>query len=62
MPAPVYDIFRKLPDDTPVWVEAVEGLEKVKQRLIDLMSVTPGNYLVCDLRLQKFIEPFRRSV
>jgi hypothetical protein len=61
MSIPRYDIFRKLPDDSPLWVEAVEGLDKVEHRLADLMSSVPGDYLVYDTRSQKFIEPFAKS-
>jgi hypothetical protein len=53
-----FDIFRKLPDNSPIWVEAVIGLEAVKQRLLHLAMVSPGEYIVFDPRAQRFIDPF----
>jgi hypothetical protein len=51
-----YDIFRKLPDNSPIWVEAIEGLDEAKQRLLQLSSSSPDKYVLYDSRAQKFIE------
>jgi hypothetical protein len=52
-----YDIFRRLPDNSPIWVEAVEGLDQAKQRLLQLASSSPDEYVLYDSRAQKFITP-----
>ena len=44
-----YDIFRRLPDGAAVWIEAVQNLEHARRRLLDLMNIEPGNYMVYDL-------------
>ncbi len=41
-----FDIFRKLPDGKPVWVEAVEGLEEAKKRLTGLALISPEEYFI----------------
>jgi hypothetical protein len=43
-----YDIFRKLPDGTPMWVCAVRSLEEAKSQLLELKSTTPAEYFVFD--------------
>ena len=40
------DIFKRLPDGQPEWVEAVEGLEQAKTRLIRLSSNFPADYFI----------------
>jgi hypothetical protein len=52
----MYDIFKKMPGDSPIWIEAVEGLEQVKKRLGQLPSASPGEYLVYDPASRSFIE------
>jgi len=32
----MYDIFMRFPDGTPLWLEAVEGLDEARQRLAAL--------------------------
>jgi hypothetical protein len=51
-----YDIFRILFDSTPLWVDAVVGLEQARKRLGELAGVESGNYLIYDSRVAKFIE------
>jgi len=58
----VYDIFRKLPDNSPIWIEAVEGLEQAKNRLGQLSSQIPGQYLVYDTTNRKFLELFEEAL
>jgi hypothetical protein len=54
----IYDIFKKTPDNSPIWVESVDGLEALKGRLIHLASTKPDEYLVYDHGSQRFIDPF----
>ena len=54
----IYDIFRKMPDNSPIWVESVDGLEALKERLVHLASTKPDEYLVYDHGSQRFIDPF----
>lgn len=51
-----YDIFRRLPDGGPVWIEAVLTLEGARARLKDLLETQPGDYFVYDLVQNKIIE------
>jgi hypothetical protein len=51
-----YDIFKKLPTGSPIWVEAVQGLEFARARLAKLMQADPGDYLVYDLTNAKIVE------
>lgn len=44
----IYDVFRKFPDGQ-VWVDAVEGLENVRSRVMKIMNSEPGVYYVYDL-------------
>jgi hypothetical protein len=53
-----YDIFKRTPEDMPVWVESINGLEALKGRLIHLASTKPDEYLVYDQGAQRFIDPF----
>ena len=39
-----YDIFRDEPDGSPLWVEAVEGLEHAMNRMEELASSDPSDY------------------
>ncbi len=57
----VYDIFKKTPDNSPIWVESVDGLEALKERLVHLASTKPDDYLVYDHGSQRFIDPFDNS-
>jgi hypothetical protein len=51
----VYDIFRKLPDSSPLWIEAIEGLEQARNRLRQLSSQSPGEYLLYDTANRRFL-------
>ena len=50
-----YDIFRKLPDGAPIWIEAVHTLECAHLRLEKLNKVQPGDYFVYDLSRGKIM-------
>ena len=39
-----FDIF-KVTSDGPLWLEAVQGLEKAKERMAHL-ALTPGEYFI----------------
>lgn len=34
---PIYDLFSRLPDGSPLWLESIEGLEKAEKRM-DLLA------------------------
>lgn len=51
-----YDIFRRLPDGGPIWIEAVQTLEGARARLKYLLEAQPGDYFVYDLVQNKIIE------
>ena len=40
-----FDIF-KITSDGPPWVEAVQGLEKAKERMAHLALTSPGEYFI----------------
>ena len=40
-----FDIFRK-ENGAPIWVEAVENVDRAKRRIIELSARTPGQYMV----------------
>jgi hypothetical protein len=44
--AAMFDIFSRLPDGSPLWLESVEGFEQAQRRLNGLMRVHPGEYFV----------------
>jgi hypothetical protein len=41
-----FDIFLRLPDGKPLWVEAVENYEKAKVHIQKLVQVSPGEYFI----------------
>ena len=43
---PIVDIFEKLPDGSPMWVEAVEGLDKARARVKELSQRAPADYFI----------------
>jgi hypothetical protein len=51
-----YDIFRLLPDSTPLWMEAVVGLEQARKRLNALSGASPAAYLIYDSHLARFVD------
>ena len=40
-----FDIF-KVTSDGPLWVDAVQGLEKAKEQMAHLALTSPGEYFV----------------
>ena len=43
---PIFDIFARMPDGTPLWMESVEGVEKTNKRVHELTLIAPRNYFV----------------
>ena len=43
---PMFDIFARLPDGTPIWMESVEGVEKTSNRVHELTLIAPRDYFV----------------
>ena len=42
----VIDIFARLPDGSPMWIEAVEGLDAARARVRELNRVAPRDYFI----------------
>lgn len=42
----IFDIFSRLPDGSPLWIESVEGLEEATKRLKKLARHYPGRYFI----------------
>ena len=51
-----FDIFLRLPDGKPLWVEAVEGFEKAKMHIQKLAQVSPGEYFIFNSRTGQILE------
>jgi hypothetical protein len=53
--APKYDIFKKTPSNSFVWLEAVEDIHQAKKRLVSLGWFAADDYRVWDSSRQEFI-------
>lgn len=42
----IVDIFARLPDGSPMWIEAVDGLEKARARVRELGQTAPRDYFL----------------
>jgi hypothetical protein len=51
-----FDIFLRLPDGKPLWVEAVDGFEKAKVQIRELTQVSPGEYFIFDSRTGRILQ------
>jgi hypothetical protein len=51
-----YDIFKKTSTKDAVWLEAVQGLQQAKKRLLHHTSTSPDEFLVFDATESKFID------
>jgi hypothetical protein len=49
------DIFLRLPDGKPLWVECVLGYEKAKLKLEKLLQSTPGDYFLFNARTGEIV-------
>jgi hypothetical protein len=54
----MFDIFATLPDGSPLWLEAVEGLDEAKKRLDGLVRSRPGNYFIYSEKTGGVVERF----
>jgi hypothetical protein len=55
---PIFDIFRTLPDGSPIWLESVEGLQQAKRRLNWLAQLQPGRYFIYSEKTGGVVERF----
>jgi hypothetical protein len=51
-----FDIFLRLPDGKPLWVEAVEGYEKAKVHIQKLAQVSPGEYFIFNSKTGQILQ------
>lgn len=51
-----YDIFKKLPDQGPVWVGAVRGEERVRKVLLSLRTISRDAFFACNASEGKILE------
>ena len=51
-----FDIFKKLPDGHPLWVQAVEGLEEAKKQLARLAASSPGDCFIYCARNGRIVQ------
>jgi secreted protein with Ig-like and vWFA domain len=49
------DIFLRLPDGKPLWVESVLGYEKAKLKLKKLIQSTPGDYFLFNAKTGEIV-------
>ena len=42
----IVDIFARLPDGAPLWIEAVDGLENARARVRQLRQIAPRDYFL----------------
>jgi hypothetical protein len=42
----IFDIFMRLPDGKPLWIESVEGLQPARQKLSHLASAARAEYFI----------------
>jgi hypothetical protein len=46
MNEPTFDIFKGMPDQSPVWLEALRGLSIAEQRMEQIAAESPGVYFL----------------
>jgi hypothetical protein len=60
-----FDILKKLSDGGIVWIEAVKDLETARERIKQLATYKPGEYVIFNQETQSVIEkawvPFARE-
>jgi hypothetical protein len=50
---PIFDIFSGIPNESPVWLEAVRGLSNAKERVEHIAAKKPGAYFVFSVESHK---------
>lgn len=50
-----FDIFKRLSDGQPEWVEAVEGLEEARICVSSLLSKSPAEYFIYSVADQSVV-------
>ena len=60
-----FDILRKLPDGSIVWIETAKDLETARERIQQFATYKPGEYVIFSQETQSVIEmpwvPFARE-
>jgi hypothetical protein len=51
-----FDIFQKLPDGHPLWIQTVDGLEEAKSQLLHLATTSPGEYFIYNSQKGRVIQ------
>jgi hypothetical protein len=51
-----FDIFRKLPNDSPAWVETRASLESAVDRARELAASGPGDFFIFDRQGRRFVD------
>ncbi|MGB0036405.1 MAG: hypothetical protein WBP79_13115 [Candidatus Acidiferrales bacterium] len=55
---PTYEIFKQIPDENPIWIGVVKGVQQAKHVLITLGSSSRMTYFAYDERSGKVFEVF----
>lgn len=50
-----FELFQRLPNSDPVWLESCPSLEIAMDRAHELASVRPGSYFVFDRQTKTFM-------
>lgn len=51
-----YDIFKGVPDEGPIWIEAIQGLDNARARLARLVETRPDDYFVFDSASARIVD------
>jgi hypothetical protein len=51
-----YDIFKKTPDNSVIWVEEADDIIQARKRMVSLAASAPAEYRLFDQSLQQFVE------
>jgi hypothetical protein len=50
-----FDMFMRLPDEHPIWIQAVETVREARHLLRQFARSSPGDYFVFDTRCRQVI-------
>ena len=56
MKEPTFDIFSRRSDNEAIWIQAVQGLSKARERMEQIAAQNPGKYFLFSPR-----EPLNKS-